>query len=194
MKKTIPALFFLIFSGCDGSGKNPAAPVYAPSGRTVGETADNIPDDAVESAATEPKKSEIPTAARVEIIISTEYTEGHVPDETPVIILDKTPRVWIYAFWRGLKINRLYSETIVVCPPDKADVCEDGATLTRKFTPTNTPNLARDAIYIEPLGWMTITGINLQNLKTEEALGNWKISVWPTGQDNPSAEKMLTAM
>jgi hypothetical protein len=193
----LPILFLAIFSSSAGCEKDHAPPVYLPSGQTgIGGTGGGATDGGNDAAApAEPEKSEIPASARAQIIISIEYVEGRVPQESPAIIFDKTPRIWIYVFWRGLEAGKLYSETVMVCPPDKAEVCEDGAVLTREFVPTNSPaNPARDAVYVEPLGWMTVTGVNLRGLGTTETLGNWTISVWPAGQDGPSAEKMLTAM
>lgn len=196
MIRILALLFLAIFGGCAGCEKNPAPPAHLPRGPAGTSTASGgAADGGSADEVAKPELSEIPASARAQIIISIEYAEGRVPEELPAITFDKTPRIWIYVFWRGLEVGKLYSETIMVCPPNKAEVCEDGAVLTREFVPTASPATpARDAVYVPPLGWMTVTGVNLQVLGTEETLGNWTISVWPTGQDSPSAEKMLTAM
>jgi hypothetical protein len=181
------ALFFLSFIDCSGCKGEPPPSPQLPSGGGIGEAVGEKNDaGGGETIKAEPVKANIPADAKVSLVVSRDFSPDRVPQPATAIAISLGSRIYIYVFWNGLEINKIYTQSFLVCAPDKAQAEDECWFLKHEFVTADKPVNPNDAVYINPLGWMTKTSFDLA--LADEMLGIWRIAVWPTGQDSPKAE------
>ncbi|MEK7211997.1 MAG: hypothetical protein AAB731_05205 [Patescibacteria group bacterium] len=185
MRRLIPILVLFIGCHCD---REPTPP-YLPPGSGTGGTSGGTKGGTDGAANPAPEPADIPATANVQLVVSKDSVENEIPPVAPVVVFSDGSRIYIYAFWRGLQIGKIYNESFLVCAPNKARAEDECWLLKHAFVPSNAPQNPIDAVYAEPLGWMTKVSFDLA--LAEETLGIWRIEVWPTGQDAPKAEIYL---
>jgi len=190
MKKLAVLSLFALISGCAGCKDKPVdQPSYPPNPAANNPTDDK--NDARDPVA-EPEPAKIPATAKVMLMISRDYAERRVPPPVTTVTISLGSRIYIYTFWQGLQTEKIYSATFRVCPPDKAEDDEKCFKVNHEFATVNKKVNSGDAVYINPLGWMTTVSFNLA--LADETLGTWRIAVWPTDQDDPVADTQLKVM
>lgn len=187
MKKLAVLSLFAMISGCAGCKDEPVDQSSYPLEAAIHDPTDDKND--ARGPIAEPESAAIPTDAKVMLMVSRDYAEKRVPPPVRAVTISFGLRIYIYTFWQGLQTDKIYSATFRVCPPDKAEDDEKCFTVNHEFATVNKKVNSGDAVYINPLGWMTTVSFNLA--LAEETLGIWHITVWPTGQDDPVAFTQL---